>query len=203
MSHINYISNKRKSIRKFADAKLEPEAIQSILEVALRAPTSCNSKGTRFILIEDPEMLEKLSKARKMGSKFLAGAALGIVVAVDLDLARRPEADCAIAASYMQLAITDLELASCWCHIADCRTPDGDESEAYVKKLLNIPPSVGVLCILGVGVPADDKELEPRNIDLDWGRVSIGEFVDHVNNYPDEEKPKASCCGKKEDEETV
>lgn len=192
MSHVHFISAKRKSIRKFSKALIDPQAIQEIVEVGLRAPTSCNTKSTRFILIEDKEMLEKLSKARKMGSKFLAGASAAIVVAVDLDSARRPEADAAVAAAMMQLAVTDLELGSCWCHIADSRTEDGEESEAYVKGLLDIPPSIGVLCILGIGVPASDDDLEYRDLDIDWGRVSVDKFEDHVG-LPDNEDDPSSC----------
>ncbi|KGN92894.1 hypothetical protein HQ39_02295 [Porphyromonas sp. COT-108 OH2963] len=178
MSHVHFISSKRKSIRKFAPVPVPQEAVQEILEVGLRAPSSMSTNATRFIVVEDKSTLEALSKSKKMGSKFLAEAPLAIVVAVDLNKSRRPEAEAAIAATMMQLAVTDLELGSCWIHVADSTSPDGEESEAVVKRVLNIPPSIGVLCILALGVPANDEDLAFRDIEIDWGRVSIDTFKD-------------------------
>lgn len=177
-SHLNFLTSKRRSVRKFADKKISPEAIQDILEAGLRAPTSKNNRSTHFILVEDKDKLQQLSECRKHGSSFLAGAALAIVVCSNAEKSARPYSDCAIAASYMQLAVTDNDLGSCWCHIEDTAGRAEKSAQEYVKDLLQLPESSRVLCILGVGEVAEFGMLEPRLNNIEWERTYIESYED-------------------------
>lgn len=62
---------KRRSIRKFTSAKIAPETTETIIEAALRAPSSRGINPWEFILVDDPEILLKLSKAKQHRSEFL------------------------------------------------------------------------------------------------------------------------------------
>lgn len=181
-SHLNFLTTKRRSVRQYTDAKISPEAIQDILESGLRAPTSKNNRCTHFVLVEDKDMLEKISRCRKYGSAFIAGAPLGIVVCSDSEKSHRPYSDCAIAASYIQLAATDNDLGSCWCHVEDSPTPDGGSAEEYIKNLLNLPENTKILCVIGVGEVAEYGMLEPRERPVEWERVFIEKYEKRETN---------------------
>jgi len=74
---------KRRSIRKFTAEKIVPETVGKIIEAALRAPSSRGFNPWEFILVDDPDTLGKLAKAKQHGSEFLKNAPLAIVVCAD------------------------------------------------------------------------------------------------------------------------
>ena len=80
--------------------------------------------------------------------------------------------DASIATTLMQLQCTDLGLGSCWIQVRGRYAADGTPCEVYVRELLGIPDSIGVLCILTIGRP--DEEKKPQNTDkLVWNHVHI------------------------------
>ena len=58
----------RRSIRKFVDTPLTGDEVQVLLEAGLRAPSSKNKHTTQFILVEDRETLDRLSRMRESGA---------------------------------------------------------------------------------------------------------------------------------------
>lgn len=176
-SHLNFLTTKRRSVRQFADKKVSPESIQDILEAGLRSPSSKNNKSTHFVVVEDRDMLLKLSECRKSGSTFLANAALAIIVCSNGEKSARPYSDCAIAASYIQLAVTDNDLGSCWCHIEDTPYKTGEgTAEEYIRGLVGLPESSRILCVIGIGEVAEFGMLEPRQQPTEWERVFVEKY---------------------------
>lgn len=55
----------RKSTRKFTDQLLNPEQVEMILKAALMAPASKRKNPWQFVVVEDKEMLAKLSVANR------------------------------------------------------------------------------------------------------------------------------------------
>lgn len=183
-SHLTFLTSKRRSVRQYADKKIAPHVLQDIIEAGLRAPTSKNNRGTRFILVENPDTIKKLSECRKHGSAFLAGAPIAVVVCSDSKKSGRPYSDAAIAASYMQLAVTDNDLGSCWCHIEDSPSPQGGTAEEYIRALLNLPESYKVLCVIGIGEVTEIGMLQPRAREAEWERV----FIEHYEEREEQSK---------------
>ena len=70
-------------MRKFTTEKLTDEQKRTILRAALISPTAKNNRGWEFIAVDDPAVLEALSKSREMGSGFLAEAVFAVVVLGD------------------------------------------------------------------------------------------------------------------------
>lgn len=175
-SHLNFLSKKRRSVRRYGEKPISQEALQDILEAGLRAPTSKNTRATFFILTEDREKIEHLSRCRDHGSQFLANAPLVVVVCADGDKTGRPYSDCAIAAAYMQLAVTDNDLGSCWCHVEDSPSPSGGTAEEYVRDFLKLPPSTKVLCMIGIGEVTRLQDLLPRERPVEWERAFVEEY---------------------------
>ena len=64
-------------MRKFTDQELTQEEVVALLKVALMAPSSKRSNCWQFIVVDDKDMLEKLSHCKEMGAAFLADACYG------------------------------------------------------------------------------------------------------------------------------
>ena len=92
----------RRSIRKYTQEALSPEAVKTILEAGLLAPSSKRCTPWEFIAVEDKETLARLSECKTSGAKPIAGAALAIVVTADMTLTDTWIEDASIAAILMQ-----------------------------------------------------------------------------------------------------
>ena len=73
----------RRSIRSFTPEKVAPYTIETLIEAALRAPTSRGLNPWEFILADDPTILSKLALAKQHGSEFIKNAPLAIVICAD------------------------------------------------------------------------------------------------------------------------
>ena len=155
---------KRRSIRKYADTPIEKEKVAQLIRAALLSPTSRNTRAWEFILVEDQEVLAKLSLA-KVGAQPLKGAALGIVVCADPEKSDVWVEDTSIATIILQLQAQDLGLGSCWIQIRERNYQDGTPAGEYVKKLLDIPDHLQVESIVALGYPAETRQ-EPAEDEL-------------------------------------
>jgi len=174
MSFLELLKNRR-SIRRYTDRKVEPEKIQQILTAALMSPSSKRSNPWEFIVIEEDEVLQKLSACRPTGSQLLAGSPLGIVVIADQTRTDVWMEDASIAAIIMQLEAHDLGLGSCWVQVWGRQKEEGVSAEAYIKELLSIPDEFGVLCIISIGYR--DEERKPYDPEkLDYNKIHFGKF---------------------------
>jgi nitroreductase len=154
---------KRRSIRKFTSEKIAPEAMDLLIEAALRAPSSRGINPWEYIIVDDPEILLKLSEAKQHGSEFLKNAPLAIVVCADSTKSDVWIEDCSIAAIIIQLTAVSLGLGSCWAQIRNRQHDITMTAEAYIQKLLGLPEQVKVEAVLGIGYPAERKSPVPAD----------------------------------------
>lgn len=83
MENFRELVQKRRSVRKFTDEDIKAEDLQTILRAALMSPTSKGTRAWHFVVVDDKALLEKISLCRPMGSQFIAGAKVAIVVLGD------------------------------------------------------------------------------------------------------------------------
>ena len=149
------ILNSRRSVRKFSPVKVEREKLERVAAMALQAPSSRNTRSTRLLIVEQKELLEKLSKMRDYGSAFMKDAAAAIVVMGDKEASDLWLDNCAITATILQLAIVDEGLASCWVHVNNrpCLKdePEGAKADDYLREVLGLPEKYGILCAVALG----------------------------------------------------
>ncbi len=148
---------RRRSIRRFEERRIEKEKIDLLAEAALRSPSSRGFNPWQFIIVTDKGLLQRLSEAKQHGSAFLKNAPLGIVVCADPSKSDVWVEDASIACLIIHLAAASLDLGSCWVQIRRRMHDQTQSSEAYVQKTLNIPESLAVESIIGVGYPAESK----------------------------------------------
>jgi nitroreductase len=161
---------KRRSIRKFKDEQVEEKTIETLVEVALRSPSSMSRNPWEFIVIDDRDCLKKLSESKPHGSTFLKGAPLGIVVCGDPARCDVWVEDCSIASIFIHLAAESLDLGSCWIQIRERMHNDEQTAGEYVSQLLHLPEHLEVESIVAVGYP-DEQKPGHKKEDLPFDRV--------------------------------
>ena len=150
------VVKKRRSTRRYTGQPVEKEKLQRAMELALRAPSSKNTRSTRLMAVTDLKRVHELGKLRDWGSSLLEEAGAAIVVLGDEAASPMWKTNAAIMATLLQLALVDEGLATCWVHVGDYLTlkdvPDSQRSEDYVKELLpEIPSDYRVLCVISIG----------------------------------------------------
>ena len=151
------VIEKRKSVRKYADRPVEREVLEAIVKVAQTAPSSRNSKSSAFMIIEDRDTIDALSLMRDYGASPLRSAQAAIVVMGDTSKTDLWVDNCAISATFIQLAVTAMDLVSCWIHVNDRPRlkdlPEGERADDYVTELLGIKDGLHPYCIVAIGYP--------------------------------------------------
>lgn len=149
------VIEKRHSVRKYSDRPVERELLDAIVKVAQTAPSSRNSKSSAFMIVEDCDTLDALSQMRDYGASPLKSAQAAILVMGDTTKTDLWVDNCAISATFIQLAATAMDLVSCWIHI-NARPvlknqPDGAKAEDYVRELLGIKENMHPYCLVTIG----------------------------------------------------
>jgi len=168
------VLKKRRSIRRFQDKPVPREVVESLLEAAFLSPSSHNKRPWHFVVVDDKEKLEALSRA-KLGASGLKTAPLAIVVAADESRSDVWIEDASIAAEHIHLASYALGVASFWVQIRKRMHDESKTAEEYVRELLGIPENYRVLCIIGVGYPGEKKGSHGDEV-FEWEKVSHNEF---------------------------
>src|SRR3989339_1007831 len=148
----------RRSIRKFKSLPVEKEKIDTLMEAALRSPSSRGLNPWQFIVIDDRSLLEKLSRAKPHGAHFLKDAPLGIVVCADASKSDVWVEDTAIAAIFIHLAAHDIGLGSCWIQIRKRDHNTSKSADTYVKEVLQITDNIMIESIIAIGYPDEVKK---------------------------------------------
>ena len=153
------VIDKRHSVRKFADRPVEREILDAMISVAQKAPSSRNCKSSAFMVVEDRDTLAAISEMRDSGSAFVKDAPAAIVVMGDETKTDLWVDNCAISATFLQLAATAMDLGSCWVHVNGRPRSKSDASlgdaETYLRELLGIKDGMRVLCVVAVGYPEE------------------------------------------------
>lgn len=156
----------RRSVRSFTKQEVPQEYIDKILKAAITSPSSKNSRSTRFLVIKNKEMLDKMSQMRDLGTAFLKEAPVAILVTGDESISDLWLDNASVAASYIQLAATALGLGSCWAH-ANGRLrrrdkPAAGTSDNFLRTFIPIPEGHKILCAVAIGYQDFNAEMPDR-----------------------------------------
>lgn len=175
MQDFNTLLVNRRSYRKYLNEPLSGDEVQLILEAALLSPTSKNKHSWEFVVVEDKEMLAKLSNCKPHSANFVADAALAVVVIGNPLESDVWIEDASIAAINMQLQAEELGVGSCWVQVRNREFTETITAGEYINDILDIPMPMEVLCIVAFG--KKEKPRSPNNVDnLLWEKVHIGKF---------------------------
>lgn len=147
----------RHSIRSYTDAPVAPEDIEKILQAGLLSESGKAIRPWEFILVENPDTLQKLTESRKGGVKMLREAKCAIVVLGDEEKSDVWTEDCAVALHNMHLMAHSLGLGSCWVQGRLRVAQDDRSTESYTRDILGYPENMKLLGMLAVGHPNEEK----------------------------------------------
>jgi len=170
--------NTRQSDRKYSNKPVERDKIEICLETARLAPSACNSQPWHFIVIDEPELKEKV--ARETFGKivsfnhFTMQAPVLIVVITEKSktIARvggkiknkiYNQYDVGIACEHLCLQASELGLGTCMI---------GWFNEKGVKKVLDLPDKKKIDLIITMGYSAEEKT-----------RNKIRKSIDEIRTY--------------------
>ncbi|MDR2912140.1 MAG: nitroreductase family protein [Alistipes sp.] len=164
------ILKKRRSVRRFESRPVPRELIESLLRLTLTAPSSKNTRSTRFMVVGDPETLGRIARMRDFGSAFLADVPCAVVVAGDNQTDLWVD-NAAISATILQLAAEEAGLGSCWVHVNGRpqrrEEPDGPTATEHLREFLPLPAEWNPLCVVALGYPADSPKPHSEKDDSD------------------------------------
>lgn len=180
MTHFYDLAARRRSIRKFTGEKLRQEDLAELMGTVLMAPSSKGTCCWEFVVVDDRELLQRLSRCKEHGAAMLAEAAAAIVVLADPSVSDVWVEDASVATTYLLLQAEDSGLGACWVQVRNRCTADGCQAEEVVRRILNIPSRWRILSLVALGHKAQErKPFSPER--LNWDKV-------HVNAFPTEEE---------------
>lgn len=175
MTDFKDLAQQRRSHRKFTDEEIDAEDVKLIMRAALMAPTSKGQRAWQFVVVDAPLDIEKLSDAKDLGSQFMKGAPLAVVVLGDPMQNDCWVEDGSIAAISMQYQAEELGLGSCWVQMRGRGLSDGTSADTVIRGILGIPENLSVLCVIAIGHKADERK--PQNEDkLKWENVHADKY---------------------------
>ena len=165
----------RRSVRQYQAQPVEVEKIDLLVEAVLRSPSSRGFNPWEFVVVDDPEIIVSLSKAKPHGASFLAKAPLAIAVCADPKKSDVWIEDVSIATLLLHLTATDLGLGSCWIQL---RKRDYDSTRTageYAASVLGLPKGFEVSAIMAIGYPAQEPAPHPHT-SLQREKVSLNRY---------------------------
>ena len=167
----------RRSIRQYTGEKISEETLQHILQAGMLSASSRSIRPWEFVVVQDQEMLHKMSECREGAAKMLAGAAAAIVVLADSGRSDVWIEDCSIVMSNMHLMADALGLGSCWIQGRLRNAANGQTTEEYLRDLLKFPDHFSLEAILSLGMPAVHPAKRELS-DLPTGKVHYEKYGD-------------------------
>ena len=168
----------RTSIRSFTGEPVSKEQLETLLKAGMAAPTAMNGQPWRFVVVTDKEKIAKVFASGFRGEMFTQAGAVIVVCGQTTQMRKpfgQPDApeeempnmfwfeDCSLAAGNILLAAKALGLGAVW----TAGYPAKERIEP-IAAALGIPEKVVPLCIIPVGVPAEDPapkdKWKPENI---------------------------------------
>ncbi len=168
--NIDFLSlvKERQSDRRYSDKPVEKEKLMRCLEAARLAPSACNSQPWTFIVVDDPELKNKVAKETSGGvlplNHFTAQAPVLITIVLE-----KPNITCGFGEMVKDKRFTLMDIgiaASQFClqaaaeGLGSCML--GWFNEKKVAELLKIPKSKRPMLIITLGYPAGKKRKKIR-----------------------------------------
>lgn len=167
------LAEKRQSVRRFDQRKVDRGILDKCVEAARLAPSACNSQPWKFIMVDEPELVKDLSACTYGGvvrfNKFTENAAAFAVVVMEpgsivskagavFSNTDYAHIDMGIAVENFCLQATELGVGTCIL---------GWSRHGCVRKLLGIPKHKRVGLIIAIGYEKDPVLREKKRKPID------------------------------------
>lgn len=141
----------RRAVRDYIEQPIPEQLMQEIMTAAMYAPSANGVYPWEFVIVENAETRDWLSKLTPWSAPAKTAAAAVVIIGHETDSPQWVE-DCAVAAEHLWLAAVDRGLGGCWIQIRG-----NANAEKELKERLHIPDEHRVLCLLTLGTPVKDE----------------------------------------------
>lgn len=153
---------KRQSVRRYLNKTVEREKLEQIIEAVHLAPSACNSQPWKLIIVDEPELKNRVAKATFSKTvafnKFTIEAPVIAVLVIEkakliaqiggsLKNQEYPQYDIGIAAEHFCLQAAELGLGTCMLGWFD---------QKKIQDILNIPKKRKIGLVITLGYPPED-----------------------------------------------
>lgn len=151
METMQAIRNRKSYRSTFKSDPIPREDLREIIEAGFLAPSGCNMQTTKFIGVDDPELVRQLAEIYGVGWAATAPAAIVLLTKFTMT----PSGvsyhiqDFSAAVENMLLAIVDKGYATTWIE-GQIRGEKGER----MKKVLGVPDDYVAAIYLPIGIPA-------------------------------------------------
>ncbi len=156
------VVGRRRSVRRFSGADVPDDLLKSLIECALRAPSSMNGQPWRFIVVRSAETKRLLAQTKdkfcppgkqEYPAGFLRDAPVVVVTCVERARAfDRGIESGVLATAHLLLAAANHGLAGVYMSAYKTGTPQlADE----IRTILAVPADIDPITILPLGYPGD------------------------------------------------
>jgi nitroreductase len=181
---------KRRTIRKYEDRPVPEEEIAALIEAAFYAPSYLNRRPMHILVVQDKEKQTRLGEI--LGVRpYIQQASAVLVLLGDPERSNSWQVDLAASAENVLLAATGMGLGSAW--VGNPYGAAWDSRVNQIQELFSIPDSMGVLGLLCVGYPAEEKEPHTKAETWDISRVHYGRFSSLKQEWADVEMDDLSA----------
>lgn len=152
----------RVSVRQFTGEKISNEQINTLLRCAMAAPSAINKQPWAFLVVTDEALLQRMGEAFPF-SRCGNGAACAFVMCGDMTKTIEGEGqsfwinDVSAATENLLLAAHAMGLGAVWTGVYPSR-----ERTAQVQELLGLPEYIIPMCIVPVGIPAEQPAVKQK-----------------------------------------
>jgi nitroreductase len=163
-SPLMQLISKRRSIRNFLDKPVEREKIISCIEAARQAPSGVNAQPWRFIIVDEPELKEKLCHAAFSGiyrlTRWATKAPAIVVICAKPNIVVKLVGehlqdkqyyllDIGICGEHLMLRAFEQGLGGCWI---------GWFNAKKTQNVLNLPRTWRPVCLIALGYYEEPKK---------------------------------------------
>jgi nitroreductase len=167
------VIRKRRTIRKFTDKDVSEEQVETLLEMAMCAPSQLDRKPWHFVVIRDKGLQKQLADLLRL-HPYLETAPVVIAVCGLPNASPTWIMDVSAATENMLLAATAMGLGAVWVGSPD--TAMWDLCEEALHDALAIPLNVRIPALVAVGHPAQELPPHGKHDRFDRTKVHYGKW---------------------------
>jgi len=149
---------RRRTIRRFTDEDVSQDQLETLLELAMAAPSRLNRQPWDFVVIRDERIKADLANQLRV-HPYLEQAPVVIAVCAKPDASPTWLMDISASVENMLLGATALGLGATW--LGSPGTVSWAMMEEHLRDQLGIPLNVRIPSLIVVGHP--DQELPPHS----------------------------------------
>jgi nitroreductase len=170
----------RRAIRDFQEKEVSPDIVKEILQESCLAPSASNAQPCQFIIINNRQMMKKLSDESKKNllqdfaenktslnpgyADMLKDESFNVyynapclIYIIGAKSVRSLDVDCALAVSYIMFAATERGLGTCWIHLGSYIR------DQKMKAELGIPDDCRIVAPIIIGYPKEIPAASERH----------------------------------------